>query len=178
MASVVSMLIALGDRSPDVHDSAWVAPNATLVGSVHLAEGSSVFYGAVLRADNEPIYVGPRSNVQDNCVFHVDKGKPVTLGEGVSVGHGAVVHGATIGNHVLVGMGATVMNGSVIGDEVLVAAGALVTEGMEVPPRTLVAGVPAKVRRGLTAEEVERLHWNAAIYVDDREVHRGGSVVG
>ncbi|WP_067433345.1 gamma carbonic anhydrase family protein [Nocardioides jensenii] len=172
------MLIALGDRSPVIPDSAWVAPDATLVGSVNLAEGSSVFYGAVLRADNEPITIGPRSNVQDNCVFHVDKGKPVILGEGVSVGHGAVVHGATIGDHVLVGMGATVMNGAVIGDEVLIAAGALVTEGMEVPPRTLVAGVPGKVRRELTDEEVERLHTNAEIYEAHRELHRGGTVLG
>lgn len=172
------MLIALGDHSPVVPDTAWVAPDATLVGRVHLAEGASVFYGAVLRADNEPITIGPRSNVQDNCVFHVDPGSPVTLGEGVSVGHGAVVHGATIGDHVLVGMNATVMNGAVIGDEVLVAAGALVTEGMQVPPRTLVAGVPAKVRRELTDGEVERLHRNAAVYEQHRELHRGGTVVG
>ncbi|KRF11330.1 anhydrase [Nocardioides sp. Soil797] len=172
------MLIALGDHSPAVPESAWVAPDAKLIGSVNLAEGASVFYGAVLRADNEPITIGPRSNVQDNCVFHVDKGKPVTLGEGVSVGHGAVIHGATIGDHVLVGMSATVMNGAVIGDEVLIAAGALVTEGMVVPPRTLVAGVPAKVRRELTAEEIERLHANAAIYEEHRDLHRGGTVVG
>ncbi|MBE7324007.1 gamma carbonic anhydrase family protein [Nocardioides sp. Y6] len=171
------MQIALGDHAPTVHETAWVAPNATLVGQVHLAEGSSVFYGAVLRADNEPITVGPRSNVQDNCVFHVDRGKPLTLGEGVSVGHGAVIHGATVGNHVLVGMSATIMNEAVIGDEVLIAAGALVTEGMEVPPRTLVAGVPAKVRRELTDEEVARLHRNAEIYEAHRDLHREGHVV-
>lgn len=177
VATVARVLISLGDRVPIVPDSAWVAPSATLVGSVRLAEGVSVFYGAVLRADNEPITIGPRSNVQDNCVFHVDKGRPVTLGEGVSVGHGAVIHGATIGDHVLVGMGATVMNGAVIGDEVLIAAGALVTEGMVVPPRSLIAGVPAKVRRDLTAEEIERLHVNAAIYEDHRELHRSGLVI-
>ncbi|MFC6696015.1 gamma carbonic anhydrase family protein [Nocardioides daphniae] len=171
------MLIALGDHAPTIDDSAWVAPNATLVGRVHLAEGASVFYGAVLRADNEPITIGKGSNVQDNCVFHVDPGKPVTLGEGVSVGHGAVVHGATIGDHVLVGMSATVMNGAVIGDEVLIAAGALVTEGMQVPPRTLVAGVPAKVRRELTDDEVAKLHRNAAVYEAHRETHRGATVV-
>ncbi|WP_101523163.1 gamma carbonic anhydrase family protein [Nocardioides houyundeii] len=171
------MLIALGDRSPVVPDSAWVAPNATLVGSVHLAEGASVFYGAVLRADNEPITIGPGSNVQDNCVFHVDAGKPLTLGAGVSVGHGAVIHGATVGDHVLVGMGATVMNGAVIGDEVLIAAGALVTEGMQVPPRTLVAGVPGKVRRELTEDEVARLHLNAAIYEEHRELHRDAKIL-
>jgi carbonic anhydrase/acetyltransferase-like protein (isoleucine patch superfamily) len=129
----------------------------------------------VLRADNEPITIGPRSNVQDNCVFHVDVGKPVRLGEGVSVGHGAVVHGATIGDHVLIGMSATVMNGAVIGDESMVAAGALVTEGMEVPPRSLVAGVPGKVRRELSDDEVEKLHDNARIYEEHRDLHRGGS---
>lgn len=172
------MLIALGDHSPVVPNSAWVAPNATLAGQVILEEGASVFYGAVLRADNEPITIGKSSNVQDNCVFHVDQGKPLTLGEGVSVGHGAVIHGATVGNHVLVGMSATVMNGAVIGDEVLIAAGALITEGMEVPARTLVAGVPAKVRRELTDAEVERLHLNASVYESLRDLHREGRVVG
>ena len=172
------MLIPLPDRTPDVHETAWVAPNATLVGAVSLGEGASVFYGAVLRADNEPIEIGARSNVQDNCVFHVDRGKPVRLGEGVSVGHGAVVHGATIGDHVLVGMGAVVMNGATIGDECLVAAGAVVTEGMEVPPRSLVAGVPAKVRRELSDEEVERLHQNARTYEAHRDLHRTATSAG
>ncbi|MBM9461666.1 gamma carbonic anhydrase family protein [Nocardioides sp. zg-536] len=172
------MLIALDDRSPVVPDSAWVAPSATLIGSVQLAEGASVFYGAVLRADNEPITVGAGSNVQDNCVFHTDKGKPITLGEGVSVGHGAIIHGATVGDHVLVGMGATIMNDAVIGDEVLIAAGALITEGMQVPPRSLVAGVPGKVRRELSDAEVERLHLNGRLYETHREIHRGGVVVG
>ena len=113
-----AMHIALGDQVPQVADSAWVAPNATLAGSVVIGEGASVWYGAVLRADNEPITIGARSNVQDNCVFHVDKGKPVLLGEGVSVGHGAVIHGATVEDHVLVGMGAIIMNGAVIGSRV------------------------------------------------------------
>ena len=171
------MLIALGDHSPVIDDSAWVAPNAALVGQVHLAEGSSVFYGAVLRAASGRVTVVPRSGVPDHCVSHVDQGKPLTLGEGVSVGHGAVIHGATVGDHVLVGMGATIMNGAVIGDEVLVAAGALVTEGMEVPPRTLVAGVPAKVRRELSDDEVARLHVNAEIYEAHRELHRTGRLV-
>ncbi len=171
------MLIALGDKVPHVADGAWVAPTATLTGSVVVEEGASIWYGAVLRADNEPITIGRRSNVQDNCVFHVDRGKPVTLGEGVSVGHGAVVHGATVGDHVLIGMSATVMNGAVIGDEVLVAAGALITEGMVVPPRSLVAGVPAKVRRELSDDEIAKLHTNAEIYEGHRELHRSGSVL-
>lgn len=172
------MLIDLGDdRRPRVAESAFVAPNATLVGSVVLEEGASVWYGAVLRADNEPITVGPRSNVQDGCAFHVDRGHPVVLGEGVSVGHNAVVHGATVEDHCLVGMGAVVMNGAVIGTESLVAAGALVTAGMQVPPRSLVAGVPAKVRRELTGDEVEGLHRNARIYEEHRELHRSATVV-
>lgn len=168
------MLIALGDRKPQVAETAWIAPTAVLAGSVRIGEGASVWYGAVLRADNEPITIGARSNVQDNCAFHVDRGKPVVLGEGVSVGHGAVIHGATIGDHVLIGMSATVMNGAVIGDETLVAAGALVTEGMIVPPRSLVAGVPAKVRRELSDAEVDKLHHNAEIYEEHRDLHRGG----
>jgi carbonic anhydrase/acetyltransferase-like protein (isoleucine patch superfamily) len=170
------MLIALRDRSPVVAESAWVAPSAVLVGSVHIGEGASVFYGAVLRAENEAITVGPRSNVQDNCVFHVDEGHPVALGEGVTVGHGAIIHGAAIGNSVLVGMGATVMNGADIGDEVLIAAGAVVTEGTVVPPRSLVAGVPAKVRRGLTAAEIEQVRDSAGIYEGLKELHRRGVV--
>jgi carbonic anhydrase/acetyltransferase-like protein (isoleucine patch superfamily) len=172
------MLIALGDKTPQVADTAWIAPTAVVAGSVRIGEGASVWYGAVLRADNEPISIGARSNVQDNCAFHVDRGKPVVLGEGVSVGHGAVVHGATIGDHVLVGMSATVMNGAVIGDETLIAAGALVTEGMVVPPRSLVAGVPAKVRRELSDDEVASLHRNAEIYEGHRELHRAGAVIG
>lgn len=168
------MQIALGDKVPQVAQSAWIAPTAVLAGSVVIGEGASVWYGAVLRADNEPITIGTRSNVQDNAVFHVDQGKPVVLGEGVSVGHSAVVHGATIGDYVLVGMSATVMNGAEIGAETLIAAGALVTEGMVVPPRSLVAGVPAKVRRDLTDAEVAQLHRNAEIYEAHRELHRAG----
>lgn len=171
------MLIALGDKIPQIAETAWIAPTAVLAGSVVIGEGASVWYGTVLRADNEPITIGARSNVQDNCVFHVDAGKPLTLGEGVSVGHGAVIHGATIGDHVLVGMSATIMNLAEIGDECLIAAGALVTEGMVVPPRSLVAGVPAKVRRELTDAEVAKLHHNADIYVEHRELHRQGTIL-
>ncbi|MCW2747421.1 MAG: gamma carbonic anhydrase family protein [Nocardioidaceae bacterium] len=170
------MKIALGDKRPSVSETAWVAPNATLIGSVVLAEGASVWYGAVLRADNEPIVIGPRSNVQDNCVFHVDKGRPLTLGEGVSVGHGAVIHGATVGDNVLVGMGAIIMNGAIIGSECLIAAGALISEGVVVPPRSLVAGVPGKVRRELTDDEVATLHNNAKIYEAHRDMHAQGVI--
>lgn len=171
------MLIALGDRTPQIAPDAWIAPTAVLAGSVVIETGASIWYGAVLRADNEPITIGARSNVQDNCAFHVDSGKPLVLGEGVSVGHGAVIHGATVGDHVLIGMSATIMNEAVIGDECLIAAGALVTEGMVVPPRSLVAGVPAKVRRELSDAEVEKLHNNARIYEEHRELHRDGVIL-
>lgn len=169
------MLIALGDKAPQVAESAWVAPNATLAGSVEVGPGASIWYGAVLRADNEPITIGARSNVQDNCAFHVDKGKPVVLGEDVSVGHGAVIHGATVEDGVLVGMGAIIMNGAVVGAGSLVAAGALISEGVVIPPRSLVAGVPGKVRRELSDDEVAGLVANAGIYEEHRELHRGGT---
>lgn len=169
------MQISLGDKVPQVAESAWIAPNATLVGSVVVNEGASIWYGVVLRADNEPITIGARSNVQDNCAFHVDKGKPVTLGEGVSVGHGAIIHGAIVEDNVLIGMGAIIMNGAVIGSESLIAAGALISEGVVIPPRSLVAGVPGKVRRELTADEVATIHTNAGIYERHRDLHSAAS---
>lgn len=165
-------LLALGTARPQVAEGAWIAPTATLVGAVEVAEGASVWYGAVLRGDNEPIVIGPDSNVQDNVVFHTDEGIPVSLGTGVSVGHNAVVHGSTVGDHVLVGMGAILMNRSVIGDECLIAAGALVPEGATIPPRSLVVGVPAKVLRELSDDEVAGLHRNARLYAEHRDRHR------
>jgi len=170
------MEISLGDKTPQVAQGAWIAPNATLVGSVVIHEGASIWYGAVLRADNEPITIGARSNVQDNCAFHVDKGKPVALGEGVSVGHGAIIHGATVEDNVLIGMGAIIMNGAVIGTESLIAAGALISAGVVIPPRSLVAGVPGKVRRELSDEEVATIYTNARIYAEHRDLHSAASI--
>jgi carbonic anhydrase/acetyltransferase-like protein (isoleucine patch superfamily) len=163
--------IPLDGHAPVLADSAWLAPSATLVGDVQLAEGASVWYGAVLRSDSEPIRVGPGSNVQDNCVIHVDHGFPATLGAGVSVGHGAVLHGCTVEDGCLIGMSATVLNGARIGAGSLVAAGALVLEGTVVPPGSLVAGVPAKVRRELTEDEARHLEANAAVYVELARTH-------
>ncbi len=127
-----------------------------------LGESASVFYGAVLRADIDAISIGDRSNVQDNVAMHVDRGVPLTIGSGVSVGHGAVVHGCTIEDDCLIGMGSTVLNGAVIGSGSLVAAGAVVLEGTVVPPGSLVAGVPGKVRRELTEAERHSITENAA----------------
>lgn len=165
------MLLRLGDKAPRVHEGAWVAPNATLAGDIEVGERCSVFYGVVMRAEFATIRIGAGSNVQDNAVFHVDPGLDIEIGEGVTIGHAAVVHGARIDDHALVGMNATVMNGAHIGAESLVAGGALVTEGTVVPPRSLVAGVPAKVRRELTDAEVAGLHRNAVGYERISAIH-------
>ena len=158
-------LIALGDVTPEV-EGAWVAPSATLVGAVRLAAEVSVWYGSVLRADNDSITIGPGSNVQDCCVMHTDPGLPVTVGARVTVGHRAVLHGCTVEDDVLIGMGAMVLNGALVGAGSLVAAGSVVLEGTQVPPGSLVAGLPAKVRRPLTTQEREGVIRNAADYVD------------
>ncbi|HEU4850384.1 MAG TPA: gamma carbonic anhydrase family protein [Terrimesophilobacter sp.] len=165
------LLREFGGYSPHVDPTAWVAPNATLVGRVTLGPESSVFYGAVLRGDTDAIALGARSNLQDNVVVHCDTGVPTTIGSGVSVGHGAVVHACTIEDDCLVGMHATVMNGAVIGAGSLVAGGAVVLEGTVVPPRSLVAGVPAKVRRELTDDELAGIRANADHYVELSRAH-------
>lgn len=164
-------LISLGDRVPHVAPSAWVADTATVVGDVTVGPGAGIFYSAVLRADMESVVVGADSNIQDGAVLHADPGFPARIGDGVSVGHGAVLHGCTVEAGCLIGMNATVLNGAVIGAGSLVAANALVPEGTVVPPRSLVAGVPAKVRRELTDAEVERCRGNAAVYRQLAETH-------
>lgn len=160
-------------NEPQVHDEAWVAPTATLIGDVELHARSSVFYGSVLRADRDRIVIGERSNLQDGVVVHGDPGHPTIVGVGVSVGHRAVLHGCTVEDDCLIGMSATLLNGVVIGRESLVAAGAVVLEGTVVPPRSLVAGVPAKVRRELTDDELAGIRRNAETYLMLSEAHAG-----
>ena len=159
--------------APVVHPDAWVAPGAVLAGDVELGSESSVWYNAVLRGDGDAIRIGARSNLQDLVACHVDEGMPLILGEGVSVGHGAVLHGCTIGDDVLVGMHATVLNGATVGAGSLIAAGALVAEGADIPPRSLVVGVPGRVVRTLDDAAVERLRENARTYVALTARHRG-----
>lgn len=149
---------------PEIDPTAWVAPTATLIGRVRVEADAVVMFGAVLRGDRDAIVLGPGGNLQDNVVVHADPGSPARIGAGVSVGHGAVVHGCTIGDDCLIGMNATVLNGAELGAGSLVAGGAVVLEGTEVPAHSLVAGVPAKVRRTLDDAEVERLRGNAATY--------------
>ena len=167
----MALLLPFDGISPTIDSTAFVAPNATLVGAVTLGARSSVFYGAVVRGDRDTIVVGADSNLQDNVTVHCDPGAPVTVGSGVSVGHGAVLHGCTIENDCLIGMGATVLNRAVIGRESLVAAGAVVLEGSVIPPRSLVAGVPARVRRSLDDAEIEHLRQNAITYVGLAQAH-------
>jgi len=152
-------------RTPEVHVSAWIAENAALIGRVQVHADASVWFGAVLRGDIDEIVIGAGSNIQDNAVLHTELGSPAIVGEGVSVGHGAVVHGCTIEDGCLIGMNATVLTGAVVGRDCLVAAGSVVLEGASIPPRSLVAGVPGKVRRQLTDEEVAGMRGNAERYV-------------
>ena len=154
---------------PDVAESAYVAPSADLIGRVAVRANAVVLFGAVLRGDTAPISLGEGSNIQDGVAVHADPGYPVSVGAGVSVGHNATIHGCTIEDDCLIGMGATVLNGARIGTGSLVAAGAVVLEGTEIPPGSLVAGVPAKVRRELTDEEREGIRRNAANYQALRE---------
>ena len=171
------LIVTVAGHTPQLDPESWVAPNASLIGQVRLAARVGVWYSATLRAEAEVIDIGAGTNIQDGVTVHVDPGFPVHVGAGVSVGHNAVLHGCTIGDGVLVGMGAIVLNAAVIGEGSLVAAGALITQGMVVPPRTLVAGVPGKVRRELSAEEVAANRHNAAVYEQLIDLHRGARQV-
>lgn len=149
--------------APDV----FIAAGAVVVGDVAIGDQSSVWFNAVLRGDAEAIRIGRRTNIQDNCTLHADPGFPCTLGDGVTVGHGAVVHGATVGDNVVVGMHAVVMNGAEIGANSLIAVGAVVTEGTVIPPGSLVTGLPGKVKRQLEPLEIERNRASAEHYVQN-----------
>ncbi|MVO88293.1 gamma carbonic anhydrase family protein [Streptomyces sp. p1417] len=167
-----ALVMGFGGKEPKVDQDAFIAPTAAVIGEVTLGPRASAWYGAVLRADFGPIEIGADSNIQDNCSLHVDPDFPLSVGERVSVGHNAVLHGCTVGDDSLIGMGATVLNGARIGAGSLVAAGALVPQRMRVPAGSLVAGVPAKVVRELAEEEREELTLNATAYVDLAQAHR------
>jgi carbonic anhydrase/acetyltransferase-like protein (isoleucine patch superfamily) len=156
----------LGDSVPQIDSSAWVADNATLIGRVRLGPGASVWYGAVLRADNEPIVIGSRSNVQDGAVLHTDPGRPLAVGEDVTIGHQAMLHGCTVGDGSLVGIQAVLLNGATIGRGSIVGAGALVTEDKAFADGSLIVGSPATLKRALTPEQIEALRRIAEGYVE------------
>jgi carbonic anhydrase/acetyltransferase-like protein (isoleucine patch superfamily) len=169
-------LYALDDISPEVPDEGdyWIAPDASVIGKVRLGRGVGVWFGAVLRGDNEPIAIGAGSNVQEHTVIHTDPGFPVTVGDHCTIGHRAILHGCTIGNNSLVGMGAIVLNGAVIGANCLVGAGALVTEGKTIPDGSLVVGSPARVVRQLDEAAIRRLRTSAENYVRNWKRFRTG----
>ncbi|HAQ60305.1 MAG TPA: gamma carbonic anhydrase family protein [Microbacterium sp.] len=159
-------VLSVGGSAPAVSQTAFVAAGARVVGAVRLEEGANVWYNAVLRGDRDSITIGVGSNIQDNVSVHVGRGHPVVIGRDVSVGHNAVVHGCTVGDGSLIGMGSVVLSGAVIGAGCLVAGGAVVLEGTQVPDGSLVAGVPAKVRRALSDEERAGLRRNAEVYLE------------
>ena len=165
-------LYRIGDDAPRLAPDAWVAESATVVGRVELGAGASVWYGAVLRGDNEWITLGARCNIQDGGVLHTDMGFPLTLGDDVTIGHQVMLHGCTIGANTLVGIQAVVMNGARIGRNCIVGAGSLVTEGKEFPDNSLIMGSPAKAVRTLTDEQAARLRLGAAGYVANAARHR------
>ena len=159
-------LYALDDLAPQLAAGAWAAPSADLIGDVRLGPRASVWFGAVIRADNTPILIGEDSNVQDGAVGHSDPGAPLVIGARVTVGHPAILHGCTVEDEALIGMGARILNGAVIAAQCIVGAGALVTEGKTFPPRSLIVGSPARAIRALSDEQVAMLRVSAAHYAE------------
>ena len=159
-------------KKPTIHPTAFVAPNATLIGDVTVEAEASIWFGCVLRAEEAPIVVGPRTNVQDLTVIHTDVGKPCRLGAEVTVGHRAVLHGATVEDGVLIGIGAILLNGSVVGREAMIGAGAVVPEGAAIPPCTLAVGVPARVVRPLDERDLKRAQEAVIWYVEQARAYR------
>ena len=155
-------------------DSVWIAPNATVIGDVQLAGHSSVWFGVVIRCDNEPIQIGERSNVQDNSVLHSDPGHPLNIGKGVTVGHKAMLHGCTIGDNSLVGIGATILNGAIIGENCIIGAHALITEGKVIPDNSMVVGAPGRVVKTLGEPQIAMLKGSAEVYVQNAKRFRAG----
>ncbi len=167
-------IYALDGITPEIDDDAWVAPDANVIGQITLGAGVGVWFGATLRGDTEPIVVGQGSNIQENAVLHTDVGFPLTIGRDCTIGHKAMLHGCTIGDETLIGMGATVLNGAVIGKNCLIGACALVTEGKEIPDGSLVVGAPAKVIRTLDDAAVQGLRASAAHYQANMRRFRAG----
>ena len=168
------MIYALGDTAPVLAPDVWVAPDANVIGRVTLGPGASVWFGATIRGDNEPIGIGARSNIQESSVLHTDIGYPIRIGADCTIGHRAMLHGCTIGDGSLIGMGATVLNGARIGRGCLIGACALITEGKEIPDGSLVMGSPGKVVRPLDAAAIEALRASARHYQENMRRYRAG----
>ncbi len=166
------MILAYKGKYPKISESAFIAPNATIIGDVEICDGASIWYGAVLRGDMAPIKVGVNSNVQDNCTVHTDTGKPSVIGSNVTIGHNAVIHGCTIEDNCLVGISATVLNDAFIRKGSMIAAGSLIKEKTEIGPRQLAAGVPATIKKEFGEEIIRNLENHAKHYVEMAEDHK------
>lgn len=165
-------IFTLGDRKPQLGNDVWIAPNATVIGDVRLADNVSIWWNAVLRGDNDPISIGANTNIQDGSVLHTDEGVPMSIGADVTVGHQVMLHGCTVGDGSLIGIGSIVLNRAVIGKESIVGANSLIPEGKVFPDRVLIVGSPGKVVRELTDEEVLKLRKSAAHYVSNAGRYR------
>ena len=165
-------IYSLGEKQPQLGDDAWVAPNATVIGDVHLGAKASIWWNATLRGDNDPIHIGENSNIQDGSVLHTDEGVPMHIGANVTVGHLVMLHGCTVGDGSLIGIGSIVLNGAVIGKNSIVGANTLIPEGKTYPDRVLIVGSPGKVVRELSDEEVGRLSHAADHYVNNARRYR------
>ena len=159
-------------RTPTIPDSCFVAETASVIGNVVLGEDASLWYGVVARGDYNDVFVGKGSNIQDGSVLHIAYHRPTIIGDYVTVGHSAIVHGCTIGNRVLVGMGAIILNGATVGDNTIIAAGSLVPEGKHIPEGVLAMGTPVKVIRPLTPEEIDRIQRSAEDYIEFAKQHK------
>ena len=165
-------LYALPDKTPQIDETAWVAPNATVIGDIRLAANASIWWNAVLRGDNDPIAIGENSNIQDGSVLHTDEGVPMNIGANVTVGHMVMLHGCTVGDNSLIGIGSIILNRAVIGKNSIVGANTLIPEGKVFPDGVLIVGSPGKVVRELSAEEIAKLAKSAAHYVDNAQRYR------
>ena len=169
-------LYALDGVAPQLAKGVWVAPNASVIGDVSLGENASVWFGVVIRCDHEPTIIGENTNIQDNSVLHSDPGMPLTIGAGVTVGHKAMLHGCTVGDNALIGIGATVLNGAVIGKNCIVGAHALITEGKVIPDNSMVVGSPGRVIKTLSDPHIQMLKMSALHYVENARRFRDGLV--
>ncbi len=161
------MMYSLEGVKPVIAGTAWVAPSATVIGNTHLADEASIWFNCTIRGDNDPINIGRRSNIQDNSVLHTDIGSPINIGEGVTVGHKVMLHGCTVGDNSLIGMGSTILNNAKIGKNSIVGANSLVTENKEFPDNVLIVGSPARVLRELKPEEIQMIEKSAQVYVEN-----------
>ena len=167
------MIMELNGKRPETEKASFIAENATIIGDVKLEEGTTVWYGAVIRGDGDSIRIGKNTNIQDNTVVHVDPDNPVSIGEGVTIGHSCIIHGCTIGDNCLIGMGSIIMNGAKIGDNCLIGAGALITENKEFPAGSKIIGSPAKIKSEVTEKDLELISYSADYYLKDAANYSG-----